>query len=82
MSKRVRIGKLDSVAKVGAELVKVYAKARNGDIETADAGKLASVLLAVKACHEAGRFEERIAAIEQALGIGKPAAVLRMVPKP
>jgi hypothetical protein len=81
MSKRVRIGKLDTIEKVGAEIRRVYGKVRNGDIpETADGQRLVSMLLGIKQCHEVSEFEKRLAAIESALGIAsKP--VVRLVAK-
>jgi hypothetical protein len=78
--KRVRIGRLDTVAKVGAEIRRVYAKVRNGDIpETADGQRLVSMLLGLKQALEVSEFERRLAAIESARGLSKPVSVVTLV---
>jgi hypothetical protein len=65
-TKQIRIGRLTSVGRVGIELGRVYRAARLGKINTADASRLATVLLGLKSCLETADVEQRLEALEKA----------------
>lgn len=59
-----RAPRLDTLAKVRRETVKLYNASRYGELGTADASRLAGVLDLVGRLIERGELEERIAALE------------------
>jgi alanyl-tRNA synthetase len=63
----VRIGKLQTVMQVAAELGRVYRDMRHEKIDSAYGNRMASVLTAMRQCFEASEFERRIAEIEAAV---------------
>ena len=73
MSKKanIRIGRLNSVGGVVTELGRVYRKARRGDLDIADATRLASILRELRCALEAGDVERRLDELE-AVNPSKP----------
>ena len=61
-----RIGPLKDVSGIRRELGRVYRAARSGDLEPADASRLAFILRQLRECVEDRDFEARIAALEAA----------------
>jgi hypothetical protein len=57
--------RLNSVRECRRELAKVYAEARNGEIETANATRLAYLLISLANMIRDGDMEDRIAALEE-----------------
>jgi hypothetical protein len=66
-TRKIRIGRLTTVAQVAAELGRLYRHARWGEIPVADASRLATILGAVRRCLEASDLERRIAEMEAAI---------------
>jgi hypothetical protein len=60
----VRIGKLTSVARIGAEIGRIYRHMRREELNTADGKRMAEVLLGMKACLETSEIERKIAELE------------------
>ncbi len=67
-----RIGPLKDVGGIRRELGRVYRAARSGDLEPADASRLAFILRQLRECVEDRDFEARIAALEAAQAGGHP----------
>lgn len=68
-----RVGKLDSIRDVRAELGRLYRTARRNcgeDISPTDASKLAHILSTIGRQLEASELEDRIAALEERLREG------------
>jgi hypothetical protein len=61
---KIRIGKITSVARIGAELGRLFRGVRLGTIDSTEAVRMTTILLGMKQCMETAEFEERIAAIE------------------
>ena len=76
--KVIRIGRLTSVARVGAEIGRVYRAARLGKIRTEEGVRLVTMLNGLKCCLESAEFEQRLAMLEKALDEPSPAS-LRIV---
>ncbi len=74
-----RIGPLKDVAGIRRELGRVYRDARSGDLEPADASRLAFILRQLRECIEICDFEGRIAAVETAQAGGHPGFRARVV---
>jgi hypothetical protein len=64
---KVRIGRLTSINRVCIELGRLYRAARTGKLPSADASRMATILLGMKACMETSEFEQRLIEIEIAL---------------
>jgi hypothetical protein len=62
-----RVGRLETIEDVRAELSKVYRAARTGRIEMNDAKGLCYLLVSLGALVKDGALEARIAALEQQL---------------
>ncbi len=62
--RKVRIGPLDTIGHVVVELGRVYRQARRGDMDTADATRLAMILREIRTALEAGDIERRLDALE------------------
>ena len=62
--RKTRIGPLDSVAAVRRELGRVYRKARNGDIDTADLRAFVYCLRELRESLVASDLEARIESLE------------------
>ena len=72
---KIRIGRLDTVGGVVRELGRVYRKARRGELDVADATRLATILRELRCCLEAGglrNFEKRLRALETAAHVEPP----------
>jgi hypothetical protein len=69
-----RIGPLDTIGGVVTELGRVYRLARRGEMDVADATRLAYILRELRCALEAGDIEARIEALEQrkSAGIRRP----------
>ena len=74
-----RIGPLKDVSGIRRELGRVYRDARSGDLEPADASRLAFILKQIRDCVEVSDIEVRIVALEAAQAGGHPAFRARMV---
>ena len=61
---KVRIGPLDTVGGIVSELGRVYREARGGQLDTADATKLSTILREIRCCLEMGEIERRIQELE------------------
>lgn len=59
-----RVGRLDTLARVRREAVRLYASARSGEMPASDASRLASVLQLVASLVTASTIEERLASLE------------------
>ncbi len=70
---------LKDTAGIRRELGRVYRAARSGDLEPADASRLAFILKQLRECVEVRDFEERIAALEAAQAGGHPGFRARVV---
>lgn len=77
--KVIRIGRLTSVARVGAEIGRVYRAARLGKIRTDEGVRLVTMLNGLKSCLESAEFESRLQMIEKALERDSEPASLRIV---
>ncbi len=77
--KKTRIGPLKNVAGIRRELGRVYRDARSGDLEPADASRLAFILRQLRECIEICDFEGRIAAVETAQAGEHPGFRARVV---
>ena len=64
--RRVRIGHLNTVGGVVAELGKVYRHARRGEVDMAEAKALTYVLRELRGALEAGDIERRLEELEAA----------------
>jgi hypothetical protein len=64
---RVRIPKLNSVARVGAQIGLIYRWARTEKMDPITAYRLTQVLLGLKACLESSEIERRLDMLEQTL---------------
>ena len=62
--RKVRVGKLDTVGGVVAEMGKLYREARRGDLDTLDATRLCSVLAEMRRALEFGELERRVLELE------------------
>lgn len=62
-----RIPRLTSVARIGAEIGKLYRLMRREELNTADGKRMAEVLLGMKACLETSQIEAKIAELEAAV---------------
>jgi hypothetical protein len=76
----VRIPRLNSVARVGAEIGKLYRLMRHKELSTPDGMRMVQALLGLKACLETSEIETRLKAIEEAVIGKKPAAQLLSFP--
>ncbi len=74
-----RIGPLKDVGGIRRELGRVYRAARSGDLEPADASRLAFILRQLRECVADRDFEARIAALEAAQAGGHPGFRARVV---
>jgi hypothetical protein len=63
----LRIPKLTSVARCGAEIGKLYRLMRNEKLSTADGKRMCDCLLALKECLETTEIERKIAELEAAI---------------
>jgi hypothetical protein len=66
-NKMPRVGGLKTIGQVATELAKLYRRTRRGEVDVADASKLASVLAILRQCLEAGDVEQRIRSLEATL---------------
>ena len=66
-SRSKRIGKLDTVGRVAAELARLYREGRRGETPVSDVSRLANVLACLRQCLEASEIESWIAAMEAAV---------------
>jgi hypothetical protein len=66
-TQRVRIPRLNSVGRVGAEIALIYRWARTEKMTSIEAHRLTQVLLGLKACLETSEIEKRMELLEQAL---------------
>jgi hypothetical protein len=79
-TQRVRIPKLNSVGRVGAEIALIYSWARTEKMTPIEAHRLTQVLLGLKACLETSEIEKRMELLEQALlQRDRPAQPLRLI---
>ena len=81
-TQRVRIPKLNSVARVGAQIGLLYRWARTEKMTSIEAHRLTQVLLGLKACLESAELEQRLERVEQLLSArDKPAELkpLRLI---
>ncbi len=60
---------LESTGGVLTELTRVYRAARHGDLDTQDAGRLATILVAIRGTIESRELEARLTMVEAALSI-------------
>ena len=60
-----RVGSLDTVGGVKTELGRLYRSARRGDLDTADAHRLARILAVILACIQGHEVEQRLEALER-----------------
>ena len=74
--RKIRIGHLNTVGGVVAELGKVYRHARRGEMDMGEAKILTYVLRELRCALEAGDIERRLEELEEAAG---PAHHLRVV---
>lgn len=72
----VRIGRLDTADGIHREMARVYRDSRRGIITSAEGAKLSFQLMGMLKAIEV-KIEVRLAALEQAAGLKKPAAVPR-----
>lgn len=63
--KRIRVGRLDSLAGIRAELGRVYREARRGELPTDHATRLASVLDMIRRVLEVEVLEKRLTLLEE-----------------
>ena len=71
-----RVGRLHTVGHMVSEMGKLYRQARKGEINSADASRLASILALMRQGLEASELERRLAALEAGdAGEPKPAQV-------
>ena len=59
-----RVGRLDTVGSIVSEMGRLYRQARRGEINSADASRLASILALMRQGLEASDLEKRLAALE------------------
>ena len=59
-----RVGRLHTVGHIVSEMGKLYRQARKGEINSADASRLASILALMRQGLEASELERRLAALE------------------
>lgn len=59
-----RVGRLHTVGHIVSEMGKLYRQARCGEINSADASRLASILALMRQGLEASELERRLAALE------------------
>ena len=71
-----RVGRLHTVGHIVSEMGKLYRQARRGEINSADASRLASILALMRQGLEASELERRLAALEA----GEPAEQAMHVP--
>jgi hypothetical protein len=76
----VRIPRLNSVARVGAEIGKLYRLMRQEELNTPDGMRMVQALLGLKACLETSELETRLKAIEEAVIGKKPPVKLLSFP--
>jgi hypothetical protein len=69
--RKLRIGPLNTVGQVAAELGRLYRQARRGELPVADASRLASVLSVARQCLETADIERRITEMEAAIAEGE-----------
>ena len=69
--RKIRIGHLDTLGGVVAELAKVYRHARRGEMDMTEAKSLTYVLRELRSCLEAGDIERRLDQLEEAAGPGQ-----------
>jgi len=81
-NKAPRVKRLDSIGAVASELAALYRRTRRGEVEVADASRLASVLSILRQCLEAGDVEQRLRVMEASLSAqpGRSAPGARVVP--
>jgi hypothetical protein len=79
--RKVRIGRLNTMGGVVAELGRLYRQARWDQITTADASRLATILGTMRQCLEASDIERRIAEMEAALEEGQSSSVVPFKPR-
>jgi hypothetical protein len=65
--RKIRIGRLNTLGEVAAELGRLYRQARRGGVPTADASRLATILSALRECLKASDMEQRINELEALL---------------
>jgi hypothetical protein len=66
---RVRIPKLNSVARVGEQIGLLYRWSRLGKLDAIEAYRLVQILLGLKSCLETCEIERRLEQMEESLGI-------------
>jgi hypothetical protein len=66
-----KIPRLTSVARIGAEIGKLYRLMRREELNTSDGKRMAEVLLAMKSCLETAEIEAKIAELERAFALQK-----------
>jgi hypothetical protein len=76
----VRIPRLNSVARVGLEIGKLYRLMRQEELNTPDGMRMVQTLLGLKACLETSEIETRLKAIEEAVNGKKPPVKLLSFP--
>ncbi len=74
-----RIGPLKDIGGIRRELGRVYRAARSGDLDPADASRLAFILKQIRECIVDRDFEGRIVALEAAQAGGHPGFRARVV---
>jgi hypothetical protein len=62
---KARVGPLRNLGDVARELGRLYRKARRGEIDVADASRLATMLGTLRQCLEAGDLERRVIELEK-----------------
>jgi len=78
----IKIPKLTSVARVGAEIGKLYRLMRREELNTPDGKRMVETLLALKACLEVSEIEARLQRIEESVHGKKPPVKLLSFPDP
>ncbi len=61
---KIRIGPLNTVGGVVAELGRIYREARRGEMDVGDATRLATILREIRSALEASDIERRIEKLE------------------
>ena len=75
--KQARVGRLHTVGHIVSEMGKLYRQARKGEISSADASRLASILALMRQGLEASELERRLVILE---GGGEPEREIRAEP--
>jgi hypothetical protein len=78
-TQRVRIPRLNTVARVGDQIALLYRWARTKKMDSMEAYRLMQVLMGLKACLESAEYEERLQKLEQALAGRDRPQTLRVI---